>query len=208
VLDIGAGTGFMSVALALRGAYVVATDVAEQPLEVGAFRAKVSGVSDRIEFRRVASESLEFADNSFDIVTGLFTLHHLDLAHAAKEMHRVLKPGGKGGFVETSGRNKLLIAARNTLPGRYGIDKAGSDDEIPLDARAETHLRAAFGDGVRYHYPDLVFMRMLAANIGLFRFQPMMWALKATDNVMWSLHILRSWSYFVAVELEKDTDAQ
>lgn len=201
VLDIGAGTGFFSVALALRGAQVTSTDIAEQALEIGRYRARASGVEDRIEFKVAASERLDFPSGSFDAVSGLFILHHLDLKIAAPEIRRVLKADGKAAFVETCARNPLLMFFRRTLTGRFGISKASSDDEAPLDESAEAILRQTFGNAVHYHYPELMFFRMGAANVPIFRKQPFMMTMRAVDRALWLVPACRSLSYFVTLEL-------
>jgi len=47
-------------------------------------------------FRTADAENLDFADNTFDVVYSHGVLHHTpDTAGAIKEVHRVLKPGGK-----------------------------------------------------------------------------------------------------------------
>jgi len=47
-------------------------------------------------FRTADAEHLDFADNSFDIVYSHGVLHHTpDTSAAIKEVHRVLKPGGR-----------------------------------------------------------------------------------------------------------------
>ena len=46
-------------------------------------------------FAEMFAENLEFADNSFDLVSISMALHHLpDIQKALKEMQRVVKPGG------------------------------------------------------------------------------------------------------------------
>ncbi len=48
------------------------------------------------QVKQGAAESLPYADNSFDLVTGLDVVEHLDDDLAGlKEMRRVLRPGGK-----------------------------------------------------------------------------------------------------------------
>jgi ubiquinone/menaquinone biosynthesis C-methylase UbiE len=97
VIDIGGGTGIIALmALEMGAAKVVCGDISEYMLEHGKGKAKTLGYDpDRIEFRQLDAESLPFNDNSFDIVLtgmafGLFT----DQKKAAKEMYRVLRPGG------------------------------------------------------------------------------------------------------------------
>jgi 2-polyprenyl-3-methyl-5-hydroxy-6-metoxy-1,4-benzoquinol methylase len=202
VLEIGSGTGFLAVALALRGATVTSTDIAGEALAIGRFRARVSGVEDRIRFLQVASEDLDFPDESFDAVAGIFVLHHLDLERSAPAIRRVLRQGGRAAFVETFARNRLLMFFRTHLTGRLGVSKASSEDEAPLDARAEARLQACFGGGFRVHYPELVFLRMAAANVPVLRARPLMWLLRGLDRCLWMIPASRRLGYFATIVLD------
>lgn len=96
-LDIGAGRGIASYALARDGWAVTALEPDPSPL-VGAAAirqlAADSGVA--IEVEETLSERLPFADASFDLVYGRAVLHHIgDLPAACREFARVLKPGGR-----------------------------------------------------------------------------------------------------------------
>lgn len=95
-LDIGAGRGIASYALARDGFQVTALEPNPSSL-VGAAAirslAAESGLAIRVteEF----SERLPFADNQFDVVFARAVLHHTsDLTAACREFLRVLKPGG------------------------------------------------------------------------------------------------------------------
>jgi ubiquinone/menaquinone biosynthesis C-methylase UbiE len=203
VLDLGTGTGFLAVLMAQRGAQVVGVDVAEGQLEVAAQRARISGVQEAVTFRQMGAESLEFPDASFDAVVGSFVLHHTDLRTASREVYRVLAPGGVGAFIETSGRNRLLMLCRSNLVGRFGIPKHGSSDEHPLDAASEECLREVFHGSVRYRYPETVFLRMAAAYIALLRHWPIMDALRYADLALFRFASLQALGYFAVVECRK-----
>ena len=56
------------------------------------------------------AESLQFPDNTFDLIFGTGILHHLDLGRAYAEMSRVLRPGGHAVFFEPMGHNPILNA--------------------------------------------------------------------------------------------------
>jgi SAM-dependent methyltransferase len=90
VLEVGAGTGRDSLALAKRGAHVVTIDYSDQSLRI---IRDVAGA----ELGIVCGDalSLPFADDSFDIVFHQGLLEHfrqpLDLL---RENRRVLRPGG------------------------------------------------------------------------------------------------------------------
>jgi SAM-dependent methyltransferase len=88
ILDVGCGTGTMLTYLASYG-QVQGVDIDEEA--VGYCRER--GL---VEVRLGSAETLPFADNSFDLVTALDVVEHLDDDTAAlREIRRVLRPGGK-----------------------------------------------------------------------------------------------------------------
>ncbi|MBS1580660.1 MAG: methyltransferase domain-containing protein [Bacteroidetes bacterium] len=97
VLDIAAGTGEpgLSIARLLPGGTVVITDLAEGMLQVAAEKAARSGLTN-VELQEADANALPFADGSFDAVScRLGYMFFPDMRRAAREMARVLKPGGR-----------------------------------------------------------------------------------------------------------------
>ncbi len=204
ILDLGCGTGFLSSLLAANGAMVDAVDVSEKSIEIARWRAEISGVADRIQFHCRPAESLGVADASFDGACGLFVLHHLDLSLAAPELGRVLRPGARAAFIETSAGSPLLMMARRMLTGRMGIEKASSSDEAPLGPSQLATLRATFGASVALRYPQTLFFRMLGYVPPLHR-PPAQRVLAAMDHAMHGIGALRPWSYYTVVALCRET---
>ncbi len=90
ILDLAAGTGTSSVALARRGATVVATDFSLGMLRVG--RQRQPG----LPFVAGDGMALPFADASFDAATISFGLRNIhDRMAGLREMRRVVRPGGR-----------------------------------------------------------------------------------------------------------------
>jgi len=139
VLDYGCGHGMASVVLARRGARVTAFDLSPGYLTEARRRARANEVT--IEFVQADGERLPFADGSFARIWGNAILHHLDLSIAARELHRVLQPGGRAVFCEPWGENPLLTWARRRLP--YP-GKERTPDEQPLRLRHLRVLREVF----------------------------------------------------------------
>ncbi len=96
VLDVGAGTGDLTLELCRRGAArVVAADFSRAMLLAGRAKARAKGRPD-IPFLEADALRLPFASGSFDAVTNAFVLRNFaDLRAGLAEMARVLKPGGR-----------------------------------------------------------------------------------------------------------------
>jgi SAM-dependent methyltransferase len=139
VLDYGCGHGMAAVVLARRGARVTAFDLSPAYLSEAERRAAANGV--RIAFVQADGERLPFVEGSFARVWGNAILHHLDLRLAARELYRVLQPGGIAVFCEPWGENPLLSWARRRLP--YP-GKERTPDEQPLSRGHLGALREVF----------------------------------------------------------------
>ena len=92
VLDVGAGTGFLTEAVSKIASKVIALDISRGMGEEAI--AKMG--SGNVEFRIGNAESMPFQDSSVDAVIGNMVLHHCPHPGIAiSEMSRVLKPGGR-----------------------------------------------------------------------------------------------------------------
>jgi 2-polyprenyl-3-methyl-5-hydroxy-6-metoxy-1,4-benzoquinol methylase len=95
ILEVGCGSGALAVYLALQGAEVVGIDVSQGNCRVAERRAAVSGVAGRATFRAVPAEQLDDPDGHYDLIVGNQVLHHVELAQAMPNLHRMLEPGGR-----------------------------------------------------------------------------------------------------------------
>src|ERR671917_1851310 len=94
VLEIGCGLGTDGAGFARAGAVYTGVDLTEAAVSLARRRFELEGLPG--EFRVADAERLEFEDASFDLVYSHGVLHHTPDARAAvKEVHRVLKPGGR-----------------------------------------------------------------------------------------------------------------
>lgn len=112
-LDIGAGNGISSYALAKDGWQVTALEPDPSDL-VGVGAINKLAVQEQLPITVVQEfgESLPFADESFNFVFARQVLHHAkDLSQLCREIYRVLKPGGI--FIAVRDH---VIAAKTDLP--------------------------------------------------------------------------------------------
>ncbi|MEC8147407.1 MAG: methyltransferase domain-containing protein [Pseudomonadota bacterium] len=96
-LDVGAGRGIASYALAHEGFQVSALEPdASELVGASAIRSLAKMQDLPITVAQEFSEQLPFPDKKFDLVFARAVLHHLtDMHSACREFFRVLKPGGK-----------------------------------------------------------------------------------------------------------------
>jgi SAM-dependent methyltransferase len=98
VLDLGTGTGAVALRVAsLVGneGNVIGIDISQEMLGLAAQKAKDLGITN-VDFQEGRAESIPAEDSSFDIVLASLSLMYvIDRAAAAREIGRVLRPGGK-----------------------------------------------------------------------------------------------------------------
>src|SRR5689334_3435676 len=99
VLDVGCGTGTLAIAackvVGSTGA-VFGVDASPEMIARATTKAQKAGVA--VDFRVAVVEALPFPDASVDVVLSTLMLHHLPRAareQCAREMRRVVKPGGR-----------------------------------------------------------------------------------------------------------------
>jgi demethylmenaquinone methyltransferase/2-methoxy-6-polyprenyl-1,4-benzoquinol methylase len=106
VLDLAGGTGDIAALLSRRvgaNGRVVLSDINEAMLEVGRRRLEDRGIVANVRYAIANAEMLPFEDGEFDAVTIAFGLRNVtDKDAALREMHRVLRPGGKVLILEFS----------------------------------------------------------------------------------------------------------
>lgn len=145
-LDMGAGRGISSYALARDGWQVTALEPDPSDLVgAGAIRALSRDTGYAIDIVAEYSEKLPFADATFDVVNCRQVLHHArDLRQTCLEIFRVLKPGGvmiaTREHVLTSRGDLDTFLQQHSLHKFYGGENAFLLDEY-LDAMRGAGLR-------------------------------------------------------------------
>ena len=159
VLDLGTGTGAVARrAAALVGPHgeVTGTDISPAMLEVARRLSRAPGSPD-IAFAQCRAEELTLEDASVDVVlANLVLMYVIDRALAAREIARVLKPGGRivaavwAGpeqcdivrFQQTAGKFAPPPPVKGVGPGALAnpAEMLQYLDEAGIRARVEAHL--------------------------------------------------------------------
>ena len=140
-VDLGAGTGKVARAVAVRGWRVTAVEPGEGMLAVLLRQAATEGV--QVEAVRASAEETGLPDAGFDAALAGEAYHWFDAPAALAEMARIVRPGGGIAFFWNviDADRFALIEGERRLVAEHGID--GPEPLTRPGPRAET------GDAVR-----------------------------------------------------------
>ena len=160
IADIGAGTGHLALPLAARGMQVVAIEPALAMLERLRATARERGLG--IDALHAAAETLPLPPNSVAAVVVADALHFMDAELTAREIARVLVPGGalalvRCDFGDTPFMRDVLRVIEDSVPRRprpltqsivhlsalAGVtftDERRFHDETPVDHQTLEHI--------------------------------------------------------------------
>jgi SAM-dependent methyltransferase len=140
-LDAGTGTGAVAFLAARAGADVSGLDLAPGLIETAGRLAQEAGLA--IRFEVGDAEKLPVADESFDVVSSsMGVIFAPDHGAVARELARVLAPGGRLGF--TAWRPEMPFRA---VTGKYAPplpEEADDSDEWGREEYVERMLGDAF----------------------------------------------------------------
>ncbi len=141
-LELGCASGWLTLAMAQRGAHAVGLDISQKALDIA--RSYYETVRDRVPgsvaYRQADLNALALEPETYDLVAVKASLHHLvRLEHVIAEVHRALKPGGLLWAADTHGdeapRTVLVAGALALL--------------LPTHTSYRDKLRALFRFGLR-----------------------------------------------------------
>lgn len=142
-LDIATGTG--DVAFRLAGMFpqarITGIDISEGMLKVAREKldSRDATFRERISFRAGDSLKMEFADNSFSMITVAYGVRNFEhLRQGLREMLRVLRPGGVLCVIELSCPSNAWLLKGYNLYTRHVIPGVGR--LVSGDSRAYTYL--------------------------------------------------------------------
>lgn len=192
VLDFCCGVGETAFELGHSPAETLGVDISPQAVLQANRRAAAEGLNAR--FVEGDAHATGFPDESFDVVASTGVIHHLDVARAWREVHRLLKPGGVGVFVEALGHNPAIALYRRLTPN------ARSPDEHPLLQRDFRVAKELFRS-VDYEFYGLAAIAAVFAPKGLRA--GAMKAMRGLDKALLSVPGLRWNAWAVIVVLRK-----
>jgi ubiquinone/menaquinone biosynthesis C-methylase UbiE len=130
-LDVGCGTGFLSLELAARGHRIVGVDLAPSMLALARQKAAAQGRS--VRFEEADAENLPFRPASFDLVISrhvLWTLPHPEAA--IDDWQRVLRPGGRLAIVDGAQYDADAARTPQRENARTSGEYAAIGDQLPF----------------------------------------------------------------------------
>jgi SAM-dependent methyltransferase len=130
VLEIGCGLGTDGAQFAKAGADYTGVDLTGAAVELSRKHFELFNLPGN--FQTADAEKLDFADESFDLVYSHGVLHHTpDTAKAIREIHRVLRPGGRA-IVMLYHRNSYNYRVNISLLRRAGAQLLRWDKGVSL----------------------------------------------------------------------------
>lgn len=118
ILDVATGTADMAIMAAeiLNPDRIEGIDISPNMLELGRKKVEKEGLTEKIHLQIGDSETINFADNSFDALMVAFGVRNFEnLEKGLMEMNRVLRPGGRLIVLEFS------KPRRKTVRGLYNL---------------------------------------------------------------------------------------
>lgn len=132
VLDVGAGSGYFSLAIAERlpGGQVICLDLSQEMLRRLKRVASKKELGDRIQTLHGEASSIKLADGSVDLVVSNGVFHELLKPEAVlREMIRILRPYGwivVTDFRDTRIGKRIGASHRDEDHGPFGVDELES----------------------------------------------------------------------------------
>jgi ubiquinone/menaquinone biosynthesis C-methylase UbiE len=174
-LDVGCGQGFFAARLAERARRVDAVDRDDAVLT----EAQRLHADERIAFRAGDFLALGLEAETYDAITSLATLHHMELAPALREMRRLLRPGGHLAVLglyrmrtPADFATAVAAVAPNWIRNRFEARRAGGALEMTAPTKPPAASLADIGLAAARELPSARIHRHLYWRYSLFWTKP------------------------------------
>jgi len=128
-LEVGSGTGTLTLAVAATTGSAVGVDPAPRMVEEARRKPVPPGAT--VAWVVAAAEELPLPDESFDVAASSISMHHwVDLAAGLRELHRVLRPGGRIVLADVAPRGIARAASAVGGLGSRRDHSAHDPDEL------------------------------------------------------------------------------
>lgn len=119
ILEVAPGPGFLAIELAKRGRHrVTGLDISKTFVDIACRNAEAARV--KIDFRNGNASRMPFGEGSFDFVVCRAAFKNFsEPMKAIEEMHRVLRPAGKGVIIDL--RRDASMTMISTYVDRMGM---------------------------------------------------------------------------------------
>lgn len=191
VLEYGCGLGSRGAEFAPIAKSFHAIDISEAAIrQVGA-----TVTAPNVHFEVMDAMKLEYPAGSFDLVYGSGIVHHLDTEVSAREVSRVLRPGGTALFWEPMGYNPLINAYRAMTPSARTVD------EHPLLVRDFALMRRHFSTVEQTYFglTSITSVPLRQSRIG----RPIRSALQRLDRALFCVPGVRMMAWYALIRCER-----
>jgi SAM-dependent methyltransferase len=143
LIDLGCGDGVNTIILASMGARVLSLDIAKESLDLTAKRAAANKVGSRVTLLHADALDIPVEASTVDAILCTGLLHQVDPVRTARQIRRVLKPGGVAVFDEAVAGPTPFPAIKHLFPRAEGADSAAN--HVPLNLRTVNSVCRAVG---------------------------------------------------------------
>ena len=195
ILDYGCGIGSsLKKVIEYNPKKITGIDISDVSIQKA--KKTIKATNSNINLLVDNCEKTKFDDNTFDIVYGTGILHHLNIEICLKEIHRILKPGGKFLFIEPLGTNPLINFYRRFTP------KSRSIDEHPLIEKDFNLIKNKFVNSkVKYYgFFTLIFFPIYSSPKGSIVFK----ILRKFDQLLFNINFFKKLAWSVLISAEKN----
>lgn len=143
-LDVGGGTGRLSIVLSDRVGSVVVTDPSAGMVQVARERIEAAGLGDRMRAVQV-DLTTHPVDGAYDVVWSSMALHHVhDLDGLLRSVSQLLVPGGRLAVADLDeDRDGAFHSDKADFEGPHGFDRQRLAEQLALAGFADVRFADA-----------------------------------------------------------------